>query len=344
MLTHMATLLSWASASGGNQCRLPAAWLSQFTYLGRCRRGFGIDPPLEQNRFRYDWLNSAFRCRNVIAGGPVISPKRILAWISLALSLTLVWRGGLAAEETRLGAGDVVRISVYGQNDLGTTARIGNGGEITFPLIGEVKIGGLSTREAENAIAGLLAQRNIVKDPQVTLFVEQRHSAERDSVTILGQVKLPGRFASETLSEGGAATIVGLLALAGGVSDSAADHLIVTRKEGGEQKKYDVDLVALLEDGDLAQNYSLIAGDVVFVPRMDVFYVYGEVHNPGRFRLERDMTVMQAIAVSGGLTPRASEKDLTLKRRNGDKIESRSVQLTEVLKPDDVLYVKEGIF
>jgi len=83
---------------------------------------------------------------------------------------------------------------------------------------------------------------------------------------------------------------------------------------------------------------------VVFVPRMDVFYVYGEVHNPGRFRLERDMTVMQAIAVSGGLTPRAKEKDLTLKRRVADKIESHEVQLTEVLKPDDVLYVSEALF
>jgi len=274
----------------------------------------------------------------------VISPKRYLAWSSLAFCLMLVTGYALAAEETRLGPGDVVRIAVYGQNDLGTVARIGNSGEITFPLIGEVTIGGLSTRQAENEIAGLLAQRNIVKDPQVTVFVEQRQSSQRDTVTILGQVKSPGRFASETLYEGGAANVVGLLALAGGVTDSAADHLIVTRKEGGQQKKYVVDLVALLKDGDLAQNYSLLAGDVVFVPRMDVFYVYGEVRNPGRFRLERDMTVMQSIAVSGGLTPRASEKDVTLKRREGDKIASRSVQLTEVLKPDDVLYVKESIF
>jgi len=270
--------------------------------------------------------------------------KRTLARISMALSLVLVWGGSFAAEDTRLGAGDVVRIAVYGQNDLGTIARIGNGGEITFPLIGEVAIGGLSTREAENAIASLLEQRNIVRNPQVTLFVEQRQSTERNMVTILGQVKSPGRFPAETLSEGGTETIVGLLALAGGVNDSAADHLILTRKEGGEQKKYEVDLVALLKNGDLTQNHGLVAGDVVFVPRMDVFYVYGEVHNPGRFRLERDMTVMQAIAVSGGMTPRASEKDLTLKRSVAGKIESYDVELTQSLKPDDVLYVRASLF
>jgi len=274
----------------------------------------------------------------------LISLKCTLARAGLALSLVLAWGSGLAAEDTRLGAGDVVRIAVYGQNDLSTIARIGNSGEITFPLIGEVRIGGLSTREAETAIASLLEQRNIVRDPQVTLFVEERQSIERDTVTILGHVKAPGRFPAESPSEGRTETIVGLLALAGGVSDSAADRLILTRKEGGEQKKYEVDLVALLKDGDLTQNHSLIAGDVVFVPRMDVFYVYGEVQNPGRFRLERDMTVMQAIAVSGGLTPRASEKDLTLKRRLADKIESYDVQLTQVLKPDDVLYVKASLF
>ena len=274
----------------------------------------------------------------------MISLKQTLARAGLTLSLMLACCGSFAAEETLLGAGDVVRIAVYGQNDLGTVARIGNGGEITFPLIGEVKIGGLSTREAENAIANLLEQRNIVRDPQVTIFIEQRQSTERDTVTILGEVKVPGKFPVETATEGIAETVVGLLALAGGVSDSAADRLILTRSEGGTRKKLEVDLVALLKNGDLAQNHNLLAGDVVLVPRMDVFYVYGEVHNPGRFRLERDMTVMQAIAVSGGLTPRASEKDLTLKRRLADKIESYDVQLTQVLKPDDVLYVKASLF
>jgi polysaccharide biosynthesis/export protein len=274
----------------------------------------------------------------------VKSLNRTLARAGWALSLVLVWGSCLAAEELLLGAGDVVRIAVYGQNDLGTVARIGNSGEITFPLIGEVAIAGLSTREAENAIASMLERRNIVRDPQVTLFIEQRQSIERDTVTILGQVKVPGKFPVETPSQGGTETIVGLLALAGGVTDSAADRLILTRSEGGEQRKLEVDLVALLKNGDLTQNHSLLAGDVVLVPRMDVFYVYGEVHNPGRFRLERDMTVMQAIAVSGGLTPGASEKDLTLKRRVADKIESYDVELTQVLKPEDVLYVKASLF
>jgi polysaccharide biosynthesis/export protein len=269
---------------------------------------------------------------------------RTLKVMLLALCLMLPWSGRAAAEETRLGAGDVVKIAVYGQNDLSTVARIGGGGEITFPLIGQVVIGGMTTQEAESTLANALSARNIVRNPQVTLFVEQRRSTESDTLTILGQVKTPGRFPANSLAEGGAETIVGLLALAGGVTESAADRLILTRDEAGKQQQFEIDLAALFEHGDVTQNRTLRPGDVVFVPSMDVFYVYGEVHRPGRFRLERNMTVMQAIAVSGGLTPRANEKGLALKRRVGSEIVSSNVALTEVLKADDVLYVKEAIF
>ena len=265
--------------------------------------------------------------------------------VLLALGLMLVGFGNAVAQEIRLGAGDVVKIAVYGQNDLSTTARIGAGGEITFPLIGQVVIGGMTTREAESTIANSLTARNIVRSPQVSVFVEQQRSSERDALTIVGQVKSPGRFPAESLSEGGAETIVGLLALAGGVTDSAGDRLILTREEDGKQKQYEIDLVALFEGGDVSQNRALLPGDLVFVPSMEVIYVYGEVNRPGKFRLTRNMTVMQAIAVSGGLTPRASEKGLTVKRRRSPtEIVSSEVTLTDVLQADDVLHVKESIF
>lgn len=274
----------------------------------------------------------------------MIFVDRTLKGLLLALSLMLAWCGTAAAEEARLASGDVVRIAVYGQNDLSTVARISSDGEITFPLIGEVAIGGLTTREAEGTIARLLSERNIVKNPQVTLFVEQRRSTESDALTILGQVKNPGRYSANSLSEGGAETVVGLLALAGGVTDSAADRLILTREEGGKEEKLEVDLVALLRNGDLSQNHTLHAGDVVFVPSMEVFYVYGEVNRPGRFRLERNMTVMQAIAVSGGLAPGADEKGLTIKRRAGTEVATLKASLTDALRPDDVLIVDEALF
>jgi polysaccharide export outer membrane protein len=270
--------------------------------------------------------------------------ERMTRVLLLALGMMLAWSNGAFADDARLGVGDVVKISVYGQNDLNTTARIGEGGEITFPLIGQVVIGDMTATQAQDAIAALLSSRGFVRNPQVTLFVERRLSTERDALTILGQVKSPGRYPADSLSEGGAATIVGLLAMAGGVTDSAADRVILKREEGGVQKQQEIDLVALLEQGDVTQNQQLRPGDVVFVPAMDVVYVYGEVNRPGKFRLSRNMTVMQAIAVSGGLTPRASEKGLTVKRRAGAEIVTREVALTDALQADDVLHVKEALF
>lgn len=246
----------------------------------------------------------------------------------------------VSAQEITLGAGDIVKISVYGQEDLDTVVRVTNEGNISFPLVGEVQIAGLTAREAEATLARLLSEGNFVRDPQVSVFIEQRRTAEREAVTILGQVARPGRFAVETLSEGGAESIVGILALAGGVQDDAADHLILAREVEGKSSTRKVDLVALLSSGDVSQNFPLSEGDIVFVPRMEVFYIYGEVEEPGRYRLERNMTVMQAISVSGGMTEFGSEKDIFINRRGGQgQIADYRAKLTDLLRPDDVVHV-----
>lgn len=249
----------------------------------------------------------------------------------------------LAAQsaDLRLGPGDLVRISVFGQNDLETVSRITNEGNVTFPLVGEVQIGGMTTRDAEAAIARVLTEGNFVRNPQVTVFIEERRTSATDAVTILGQVTRPGRFAVESISDGGAESVVGVLALAGGAKDDAADYLILTRDSDGDKRTLRVDLIALLNLGDISQNYELRGGDIVFVPRMEVFYTFGEVEKPGRYRLEPDMTVMQALAVSGGMTEFGAEKDIFVKRpdKKGD-IGNFRVKLTDKLQPNDVVHVK----
>ena len=87
------------------------------------------------------------------------------------------------------------------------------------------------------------------------------------------------------------------------------------------------------------------AGDIVIVPRADMFYIYGEVKSPGRNRLEANMTVMQALSVAGGLTERGTERGIRVKRRNSEgEIKEIKVELTDLLQPDDVVYVKESLF
>lgn len=264
----------------------------------------------------------------------------------VVLAVLAAGLSGLAvAQEVRLGPGDVVTISVYGQEDLNTRVRISSDGKISFPLAGQVQIAGLLPIEAEAEIARRLSQGNFVENPQVNVFVEERVTTVSEMVTILGMVKQPGRFPVESASGEGAGTVIGLIALAGGLLNDAADYLILTRETGGKQQSLQVDLLDVLKAGDLTQNYDLMAGDIVFVPRMDVFYIFGEVERPGSYRLERDMTVMQAISVGGGLTQYANEKDLAIKRRGNDgQMMDIRVGMTDLLQPDDVLTVDASGF
>lgn len=212
--------------------------------------------------------------------------------------------------------------------------------------LGDVSLAGLSVRDAESRIASELSSRKLVRDPQVTLFVERSESAQSESVVVLGNVSRPGRYPIQAVSGNlGAENVAAVIALAGGVTDTGADYLLLTRMEGGDQRTIRVQLRDLLERGDLSQNYLMRQGDIAFVPRMDEFFVYGEVRKPGVYRLRPGMTVIQALSASGGLTPRGSEKGITVTRRepNGN---SRSVRvgMNDELAPNDVLIVKEGLF
>ena len=96
-----------------------------------------------------------------------------------------------------------------------------------------------------------------------------------------------------------------------------------------------------VEDEDIL----VAAGDVIFVQRAPVFYVYGEVQSPGSYRIERDMTVRQALAQGGGLTTRGSERRLQLHRRDeSGKLTVIQPRLDDPIRPDDVLQVREAWF
>jgi polysaccharide export outer membrane protein len=249
------------------------------------------------------------------------------------------------AQDVTLGPGDIVRVSVYGQKDLDTVAQVSSDGSITFPLLGSISVGGLTVRDAERRIANELSGRSLVMEPQVTIFVERSMAAESESVTILGNVSRPGRYSIQTMSPAGSENVAGVIALAGGLDDEAADYLLLTRTVGGEQSTLRVDLRQLLEQGDLNQNFVVRNGDIAFVPRMDEFFVYGEVRKAGVYRLRESMTVIQALSAAGGLTERGSDKGITITRKVADgSNRSIKVDMNDELQPNDVLIVKEGLF
>lgn len=240
------------------------------------------------------------------------------------------------AQDYRLGIGDVVKVVVFQQPDLNISDRINNSGGVNFPLIGEVQIVGLTTTAAEAAIAERLRAGGFVKRPQVSVSVETFRS---QNVSVLGEVKKPGKYAIE-----GTSTVVDMLALAGGTSETAHDRLTVIRSEKGTTKRYEVDLLQL-HLGDLKQNLTVGDGDFITVPKMQIFYIYGEVSRPNQYRLERDMTVMQALAVAGGLTQRATQRGIEISKRTpSGSTEVKSAGLNDVVQANDVIYVKESLF
>ena len=272
-----------------------------------------------------------------------IRSSKAFAALLLILTAALFTTAALAATSL-LKPGDVVRVTVYGQPDLTTEARIDTNGALTFPLIGEVFVNDLTIAEAEGVVAAKLGEGGFVRNASVNVFVTERGDSLSVSVTLLGEVSNSGKFALGDESEESVRRLVGLLAMGGGITKDAADHLYLIRQQGNEQRKIKIDLVDLLRNGNIESDMLLNDGDVVLVPAMDVFYVYGEVQRPGRYRLERNMTIMQALSVASGITDQGNEKGIVINRQVDTKIMSIESKLGDQLEPNDVVYVKGSFF
>jgi polysaccharide export outer membrane protein len=251
----------------------------------------------------------------------------------------------LAADSTpqtrplmQIGAGDVLNVQLYGRPELATTTYVADDGSITMPLAGPVKIAGLSPAVAAQRIAAAFEAGQLLRNPQVTVLVTQSHSQQ---VSVLGEVRTPGRFVIDSTT-----TVLDLIAQAGGITERGADTVIVIRPdEAGTLQRHPVNLKGLHDDGYSLRLLLLRSGDAVFVPPADQFYIYGEVHAPNMYRLEPQMTVLQAISRSGGLTTFGSARRIELRRRAADgTIVTAKTNPADLIHPDDVIYVRESRF
>jgi len=256
---------------------------------------------------------------------------------AIALVLFSMQQVDAASRET-LGVGDTIRVTVFQNPDLTTEARISERGTIVFPLIGEIALGGQTPAGAGNRIAAQLKQGNFMKDPQVTVSVLQVRSRQ---VSVLGNVARPGRYALDDTN----LTITDILALAGGISPGGADTVTVVTNRNGSEKKLEINVAEMIAKGSMSPNFEIQSGDTIYVQRAPVFYIYGEVQRAGAYRLEPDMVVMHALSLGGGLTPRGSERGLVIHRRMPDgAVRKIDAKLSEAVRPDDVIYVKESLF
>jgi len=244
-----------------------------------------------------------------------------LALLALALPL-----GAQQKTIEKVGTGDVLRVTVFGQPDMTTEGRVSDRGSFNMPLAGEVKVDGASPTEAANLIAKALQDGKYLKNPQVTVAVTTARSRQ---VSVLGMVARPGRY----LIEDPKGSVSEVIAAAGGITAGANESVTVIRD--GEAKKVST----------LGNDFELKPGDTIYVDRGPTFYIYGEVTRAGAYPVQPGLTVMQAISLSGGITPRGSERRLKLRRPGPDgQVVETDAKLQDQVKADDVIFVREALF
>ena len=255
-------------------------------------------------------------------------------FVSLTIVLVGLMQATAQAEDYRLGAGDLLKIVVFDHEELSVDARVSQSGNITFPLVGQVPVAGLSTRDAELLLAQHLMDGGFVKQPQVSVLVSEYQSQK---VSVMGQVTKAGQYPLDASKK-----VIDVLAMAGGIlNDTAAEDATLVRADGS---RVAIDLQKLF-DGDPAMNLVVHDGDTVFVRHAPQFYIYGEVQHPGQYRLARNTTISQAISIGGGLTQRGTQRGAIVKRLDAEGKERKySVSEEDVLQPNDVLLIKASLF
>jgi polysaccharide export outer membrane protein len=243
-----------------------------------------------------------------------------------------------ARDDYLLGPGDAIRIQVFQNPDLTVEARVSEAGVISFPLLGALRVGGMSPTNVEKLIGQRLRDGKFLQNPQVTVNVTTFRSQQ---VSVLGNVARPGRYPLETtgmrLSE--------VLSLAGGVAPTGADEVVLVTVRNGKPMRMEIDLVDMFASGDLTQDPQMQAGDVVYVNRAPQYYIYGQVQRPGMYGVDRGLTLAQAIAKGGGLTLRGTDRGVRVHRRYGSKqIQILEPKLDDPIRPDDLIFVRESVF
>jgi len=246
-----------------------------------------------------------------------------------------------------VGPQDVLAITLFDQQDLSGKYTVEADGTFTFPLIGRVKAGGMSLRDVEQALRTQLSD-GFFKNPQVSVSVEQYRSQR---IFVVGEVRTPGPYPLV-----GDMTLIEALARAGSTTEHAAGEALIVRSSDGSRssgpllpdQKNGADVIRVdvkaLQSGRLSENATLRDGDTIFVPRAELVYVFGHVHNPGAYTLQSGVTVLQALSLAGGVTDRGAMSRIRIARLLEGKRTELRVKLDDIVQPGDTIIVPERYF
>jgi len=251
----------------------------------------------------------------------------------------------------KIGPEDLLEISVFEEEKLNKTVRVSSQGNINLPLLGILRVKGLTANELEREIRDLLAEKYL-QNPNVNVFIKEYRSQR---ISVMGAVEKPGVF-----DVTGQKTVLDMLAMAGGLKEDAGQLLFLIRpprmeeedskerKDVDEQtpKTFMVDLEELFMRGDMTLNLPLTHGDVINIPVSGKIFVGGEVRAPGGFPLKgKKLTVSQAISLAGGLKTEANGGETRIFRYSdkGTGKEILPVNVYAIQKgQEEDLYLKEN--
>ncbi len=258
------------------------------------------------------------------------------------------------ANDYEIGPQDILRITVYGHEDLTQSVLVQPDGTFIFPLIGRVKASEMTPAALERKI-GILLSRGYIRNPQVTVAVQEYRSK---SVFVVGEVSRPGTY---PLS--GNMTLVEVLGKAGPLTANASAEILVVRplaevsgpvlptevsESEGEPGKKRAEVMRLnmrdIQAGDLEKNVALKPNDTVFVPQAPKVFVSGEVRNPGAYPFLPGTTVRQAISLAGGVTAEGSQGRIRVVREVEGKTKEVKIRLEDTVEPGDTIVVKAKLF
>ena len=204
-----------------------------------------------------------------------------------------------------LGPGDQLRVQLFGNTNRVQTFTVGRDGQISFPQIGPVTVGGQQFSAVKAAIEDQVARQMI----GVRAYV-QMGETRGIRIFLLGEVEKPGSYTVSGLS-----TVTNALFAGGGIKRSGSLRNIQLKRSGQLVRR--LDLYDLLLRGDTSNDVRLLAGDVVFIPPIgNTVSVNGEVLRPAIYEIRNEASVGDLINLSGGLTPEADQRQARLERRN----------------------------
>ena len=274
--------------------------------------------------------------------------RRVILALALALSGVVV---GFTQQEVSndyvVGPRDVLSITVFNEPTLSARYTVESDGNINFPLIQRVQVGGKTIRQIQDELTKRLGAGYLL-NPQVTVLVEQFRS---QSVFIIGEVRQPGKHTIQ-----GNLTLLEALSEAGGVTTSAGTEVVVRRPKNPSGTEGPVDpaddtaseLVARINLDDLqngrATNVTIKDGDTIFVPKAEVFFVIGYVRSPGTYVWEEGTTVLIALSKAGGITERGASGRVRIIRLVGGERKETKVKMTDLVQPNDTIEVPQRYF